>query len=34
MAGAKLPTGDFRVKNGDGDLAERTLQPGTGPPIF
>jgi hypothetical protein len=30
MAGAKLPTGDFRVRNGEGALAERTLQPGTG----
>jgi hypothetical protein len=30
IAGAKLPTGDFRVRNGEGDLAERTLQPGTG----
>jgi hypothetical protein len=28
--GAKLPTGKFDVKNDDGDLAERSLQPGTG----
>ena len=28
--GVKLPTGDRDVKNADGDLAERTLQPGTG----
>jgi len=28
--GLKLPTGDFQVKNGDGTLAERALQPGTG----
>lgn len=28
--GLKLPTGDYEVKNSDGDLAERTLQPGTG----
>lgn len=28
--GVKLPTGDFEVANGEGDLAERTLQPGTG----
>lgn len=28
--GTKLPTGQFDIKNGDGDLAERTLQPGTG----
>lgn len=30
MAGLKLPTGDYRVRNREGDLAERTLQPGTG----
>ena len=28
--GAKLPTGKHDVANGDGDVAERTLQPGTG----
>ena len=28
--GLKLPTGKHDVANGDGDLAERTLQPGTG----
>ena len=28
--GLKLPTGDTQVKNGDGERAERTLQPGTG----
>jgi len=28
--GAKLPTGKYDVKNGEGDEAERTLQPGTG----
>ncbi|HEX2649480.1 MAG TPA: hypothetical protein VHN19_06020 [Burkholderiales bacterium] len=28
--GVKLPTGKFNVANGNGDLAERTLQPGTG----
>jgi hypothetical protein len=28
--GLKLPTGKYDVANGDGDLAERTLQPGTG----
>lgn len=28
--GAKLPTGDEDVRNAAGDLAERTLQPGTG----
>jgi hypothetical protein len=28
--GLKLPTGDTEVRNADGDLAERTLQPGTG----
>jgi hypothetical protein len=28
--GLKLPTGDTQVRNGDGDLAERSLQPGTG----
>jgi hypothetical protein len=28
--GLKLPTGDFDVRNANGELAERTLQPGTG----
>jgi hypothetical protein len=28
--GLKLPTGKFDERNADGDLAERTLQPGTG----
>jgi hypothetical protein len=28
--GLKLPTGKHDVANGDGDVAERTLQPGTG----
>jgi hypothetical protein len=28
--GAKLPTGSHDVKNAEGELAERTLQPGTG----
>jgi hypothetical protein len=28
--GVKAPTGDFDVRNGEGALAERTLQPGTG----
>src|SRR6185295_1523771 len=28
--GLKLPTGQRDVRNADGDLAERTLQPGTG----
>lgn len=28
--GVKLPTGAFDLRNGDGDLAERSLQPGTG----
>ncbi len=28
--GAKLPTGSHNVKNEEGELAERTLQPGTG----
>ena len=28
--GVKLPTGRFNVQNSDGELAERTLQPGTG----
>jgi Putative MetA-pathway of phenol degradation len=28
--GLKLPTGDIRRKNSEGDEAERTLQPGTG----
>lgn len=30
MFGVKLPTGKHDVANGDGDVAERTLQPGTG----
>lgn len=30
LLGAKLPTGRFHVRNADGDLAERTLQPGSG----
>jgi hypothetical protein len=30
MAGFKLPTGDFRVRNKAGEVAERSLQPGTG----
>ncbi len=29
-AGLKLPTGQFGVTNGNGDVAERSLQPGTG----
>jgi hypothetical protein len=28
--GVKLPTGRTNIANGDGDLAERTLQPGSG----
>ncbi len=28
--GLKLPTGDYRVSNADGAVAERALQPGTG----
>lgn len=28
--GLKLPTGDFDVRNGNGDIAERSLQPGSG----
>lgn len=28
--GLKLPTGEQKIANADGDLAERTLQPGTG----
>lgn len=28
--GVKLPTGDFSERNGRGDLAERSLQPGSG----
>jgi len=36
FAGLKLPTGDTNVRNGDGEEAELTLQPGTGSvdPIF
>jgi hypothetical protein len=30
LAGLKLPSGDTTERNSDGDLAERTLQPGTG----
>lgn len=30
QAGLKLPTGTFHQRNAEGDLAERTLQPGTG----
>jgi hypothetical protein len=30
LAGLKLPSGRTGVANGDGDLAERSLQPGTG----
>ncbi|HWH49247.1 MAG TPA: hypothetical protein VN664_15710 [Burkholderiales bacterium] len=30
LFGVKLPTGDFKVVNDEGDLAERSLQPGTG----
>ncbi len=30
LFGVKLPTGDFKVENDDGERAERTLQPGTG----
>ena len=30
LAGLKLPTGDHKVANKEGALAERTLQPGTG----
>lgn len=30
LFGVKLPTGDFKKKNSEGELAERTLQPGTG----
>jgi hypothetical protein len=29
-AGVKAPTGEFHERNGNGDLAERSLQPGTG----
>lgn len=29
-AGLKLPTGKIDIANGEGDVAERTLQPGTG----
>jgi hypothetical protein len=28
--GVKLPTGDYKVQNGNGEVAERALQPGTG----
>ena len=30
IGGIKLPTGSIKVRNGDGDLAERSLQPGSG----
>jgi hypothetical protein len=30
IMGLKLPTGDYRVRNAEGALAERALQPGTG----
>ena len=30
IAGLKLPTGDTKITNAEGELAERTLQPGTG----
>jgi len=30
LFGLKLPTGSFKVRNSDGERAERTLQPGTG----
>jgi hypothetical protein len=30
ILGLKLPTGRFTIANGDGDVAERSLQPGTG----
>jgi hypothetical protein len=30
LFGVKLPTGDFKVDNEEGELAERSLQPGTG----
>ena len=30
LLGVKLPTGDTDVTNDDGDVAERSLQPGTG----
>lgn len=30
LVGAKLPTGDISQRNAGGDLAERTLQPGSG----
>lgn len=30
LFGIKLPTGDHKVTNGDGTVAERALQPGTG----
>lgn len=32
--GVKLPTGKYDVKNGEGEEAERTLQPGTGTTDF
>ena len=30
ITGLKLPTGDYRVRNAEGTMAERALQPGTG----
>jgi hypothetical protein len=30
IMGLKLPTGDYRIRNADGTVAERALQPGTG----
>src|SRR3989449_4799346 len=30
LFGLKLPTGSFKVRNADGERADRTLQPGTG----
>jgi hypothetical protein len=30
IGGIKLPTGSIKVRNGDGDVAERSLQPGSG----
>ena len=30
MAGLKLPTGSITVRNKEGEVAERSLQPGTG----
>ena len=33
-AGIKLPTGDYKIRNDEGVLAERSLQPGTGSTDF